>query len=94
MENGQEDLTEHKNQKTPSWAIKRAVHGELLVAENQLGLLANLLYRFSMKDYLDGNPVEMMLGASFVVDDIKARLNRITRSEVTEDIEIPEGGAA
>jgi len=88
MENKQEDLTEQKSQKAP-WSVKRAVHGELLVAESQLDLLANLLYRFSTDDYIDGNPIEMLLGASFIVDDIKARLTRITMSEVTTDIEIP-----
>ncbi|OPY68304.1 MAG: hypothetical protein A4E63_02020 [Syntrophorhabdus sp. PtaU1.Bin050] len=62
------------------------VHSELLAVKSQLGLLAKLLYRLGVDgDYINENPSDMILGASFIVEDVKNRIKRITKNDLTND---------
>lgn len=67
------------------------VHYHLLDAQSELAFVSNAIYRFGAQgDYMDGNPAEMLIGASKILDRIWDQINRITSCEVAIDLELPE----
>lgn len=65
------------------------VHEELLLVKEQLFLLKETLYDVHV-NMTYGKEVAIILGASAVCEDIRRKIGRITRDDITGKIEIPE----
>ncbi|MDD5007484.1 MAG: hypothetical protein PHU49_07950 [Syntrophorhabdaceae bacterium] len=76
-----------RKQKEPRGSVQTV----LLEIENQLKLIRNGVYRFAQDDYLDGDPVDMLLGVHNTIQDIEAKIRFITADDRLDALPAPEG---